>query len=94
MCEPIDITRTDDIETTARQYTWRMTPQELTRRAQVAADAIRERDAAIIEAALEGMPQPDIIEATGLSRNRVRVIEREGGAPPRKRGRPRKDGTS
>jgi len=71
-----------------------MDPDELTRLSiaaeqaqQAATAAIRVRDQAIIAAALEDMPQPVIIEATGLSRDRIRIIEREGGVPQRKRGR-------
>jgi len=75
-----------------------MDPDELTRLSitaeeaqQAATAAIRARDRAIVTAAEEGMPQPVIIEATGLSRDRIRIIERAGGVPERKRGRPRKD---
>lgn len=68
-----------------------MEPAELTRLAEAATEATRARDAAIVTAALDGMPQPDIIAATGLSRDRIRVIERAGGVPPRRRGRPAKN---
>jgi DNA-directed RNA polymerase specialized sigma24 family protein len=64
-----------------------MTPADLKRLADAAASALAERDAAIVQAALEEVPQADIADATGLTQERVRQIERKGGAPRRKRGR-------
>lgn len=62
--------------------------QRLTRAAETATTA---RDAAIVQAAREGLPKAVVLDATGLSKERVRQIERAGGVPPRKAGRPRSD---
>jgi len=67
-----------------------MTLQKLTKLAAAVADSIAARDAAIVAAAKEGWDQRDICNATGLSAVQVRRIERAGGLPPRKAGRPAK----
>lgn len=68
-----------------------MDATELRRRSQAARDALAARDAAIVQAAREGLPKDTVLDATGLSKERVRQIERAGGVPPRKAGRPRSD---
>lgn len=68
-----------------------MTPERLAAISKSTRNAIAARDAAIVEAALEGMSREDIREATGLSDTQLRRIERYGDVPPRKAGRPRKD---
>lgn len=42
----------------------------------------------IVEAARAGMPQHQIVELTGYGRERVRIICREGGVEPARKGRP------
>jgi DNA-binding transcriptional regulator YdaS (Cro superfamily) len=66
-----------------------MTPGKLAALSQATRSAIASRDAAIVEAALEGMSREDIRDATGLSDTHLRRIERDGGVPPRPAGRPR-----
>lgn len=66
-----------------------MTPEELARLSKAVQDALVARDAAIVRAAEERMPKPIVCKATGLSKERVRRIERAGGAPKRDAGRPR-----
>ena len=53
------------------------------------AHIIEKRDALIVRLALEEVPRADLCKASGLSGDRIRVIERSGGVPERKRGRPR-----
>jgi hypothetical protein len=65
------------------------TLKALAERSDRAARAIEERDAMIVALALADVPRADLCEASGLSDDRVRVIERQGDVPPRKRGRPR-----
>lgn len=64
-----------------------MDPQKLAELAAAAINATIARDAAIVEAARNGMSQPDICAATKLSPAQVRRIERAGGVPPRAPGR-------
>lgn len=64
-----------------------MNPQKLAKLAAAAINATIARDAAIVEAAKDGMTQPDICAATKLSPAQVRRIERAGGIPPRTPGR-------
>lgn len=66
-----------------------MTPKRLAAISEATRTAIVARDAAIVEAALEGMSREDIRDATGLSDTHLRRIERDGGVPPRPAGRPR-----
>lgn len=68
-----------------------MTPARLTKLTEAVATATAARDAAIVIAATEGMDREVIRKATGLSDGHIRRIERAGGVPPRKPGRPRKD---
>ena len=79
-------------------YNEGMTPERLaelarTARTTLAAhnDAVAARNAAIVEAARQNIPKPAVVEATGLTKEQVRRIEREGGAPHRQAGRPAKD---
>jgi hypothetical protein len=68
-------------------------PPTLNDLAEVTAEAERineRRDALIVQLALLGEPRADLCKASGLSDDRVRVIERAGGVPERRRGRPRK----
>lgn len=48
-----------------------------------ARDTERDRDRQIVDAALRGVPQVLIAQDTGLSRERVRQIERKGGVTGR-----------
>lgn len=64
-----------------------MDPAELRELAVAAREALARRDAAILQAAREDLPQIDIAEATGLSKERIRQMERQGGVPPRRQGR-------
>jgi len=64
-----------------------MDPTELRELAQAARDALAARDAAIVQAAREGLGKDLVLEATGLSKERVRQIERAAGVPPRAPGR-------
>jgi hypothetical protein len=66
-----------------------MDATELRRLTVAAKEALDARDAAIVQAAHEGLSKEIVLEATGLSKERVRQIERSGGAPPRPAGRPR-----
>jgi DNA-directed RNA polymerase specialized sigma24 family protein len=66
-----------------------MTPETLTKLTKAINDASATRNAAIVQAALEGMTRADICAATGLSDEQVRRIERAGNVPPRAAGRPR-----
>lgn len=63
-----------------------MTPEELSRLAAAAAEADHAFAVAILEASREGIPQDVIAAASGLSRERIRQIERAAGLSPRKRG--------
>lgn len=65
-----------------------MTPERLTELSRIARTAIDERNAAIVQAAHEGLPKHVVVQATGLSKEQVRKIERAGGAPKRPAGRP------
>lgn len=65
-----------------------MTPEELRRLSKAVQEAQDDRDAAIVQAARERIPKPVVCEATGLSKERIRRIERDGGAPKRDAGRP------
>lgn len=65
-----------------------MTPEELTRLSKAIQEAQDNRDAAIVQAARERIPKHVVCEATGLSKERIRRIEREGRAPKRDAGRP------
>lgn len=64
-----------------------MTPAKLAKLTGAIDEATAARDAAIVTAAREGMDRAVICKATGLSDGHVRRIERDGGVPPRKRGR-------
>ena len=55
---------------------------------QTVKDAIAARNTAIVQAAIEGIPKPTVCEATGLTGEQVRRIERAGAAPKRAAGRP------
>lgn len=73
-----------------------MTPKKLTELSQAidyarqsVDNAIAARDAAIVQAAQEDIPKLEVCEATGLTKEQVRRIERAGGAPKRAAGRPR-----
>jgi hypothetical protein len=68
-----------------------MDATELRNLSQAARDALAARDAAIVQAAHEGLRKDIVLEATGLSKERIRQIERAGGVPPRKAGRPRNE---
>jgi len=68
-----------------------MTPERLIALSEATRNAIAARDAAIVEAAGEGMSREDIRAATRLSDTHLRRIERDGGVPPRKAGRPRNE---
>jgi hypothetical protein len=68
-----------------------MDATELKRLARAVNAATTARDAAIVQAAREGIPKSIVLEATGLSKERIRQIERAGGVPPRKAGRPRNE---
>lgn len=69
-------------------YTCGMTPEELRRLSKAVHEAQRDRDAAIVQAAEERIPKHIVCDATGLSKERIRRIERAGGAPKREAGRP------
>jgi hypothetical protein len=76
-----------------------MTPEELTRLKHEADLATAEADrrtaalhAGIVEAARDRIPKDTVRKITGLSKERVRVIERAGGAPTREAGRPHGSG--
>jgi hypothetical protein len=68
-----------------------MDATQLRKLSQAARDALTARDVAIVQAAREGLRKDTVLEATGLSKERVRQIERDGGVRPRKAGRPRAD---
>jgi hypothetical protein len=69
-------------------YSGEVTPDELRHRTAAVHDALAARDAAIVQAAHERIPKPVVMEATGLSKEHLRRIERAGGAPHRAAGRP------
>jgi hypothetical protein len=66
-----------------------MDATELSRLTLAVETATAARDAAIVQAAREGIPKDIVLDATGLSKERIRQIERAGGAPKRAAGRPR-----
>ena len=79
-------------------YNEGMTPERLAELARAARttlaahnDAIAARNAAIVEAARHNIPKPSVVEATGLTKEQIRRIERDGGAPHRQAGRPARD---
>lgn len=72
-------------------YNRGMDPARIAELSHIARTAIAERNAAIIEAAHEGIPKHVVVDATGLTKEQVRKIERAGNAPKRPAGRPYKD---
>jgi hypothetical protein len=68
-----------------------MDATELKRLTRAVNAATTARDAAIVQAAREGIPKNIVLEATGLSKERIRQIERAADVPPRKPGRPRNE---
>lgn len=65
-----------------------VTPEKLAELSQAIQKAIDARNAAIVQAAAAGIPKTVVCEATGLTKEQVRRIERAGGAPKRAAGRP------
>lgn len=76
-------------------YTRPVTPEKLAELSRAISNAeqdlknaIATRNEAIVQAAVDRVPKDAVCEATGLTKEQVRRIERAGGAPKRDAGRP------